>query len=156
MSKPQRKTYKFVVVDEAPVEDRGGSWDRARAAIEKLKESYVEEWAPAALEELDRTLTLALSHPPKSAEQLAAAYRLAHDMKGQGATFGYSMISDIGAGLCRLTYSRDAATAAEVQAMLAHVHAARAVIEQRIEDPDCEAAAKVLATLQSELRANLH
>ena len=156
MARPARKTYKFVAVDDATVDRRSSDWDRARAAIEKLKASYVLEWAPAALDELDRTLTLALSKPAEAATELGMAYRLAHDMKGQGATFGFALISDIGGALCRMTYARDAATAAEIQAMLAYVQAARRVIDERIEDPDCDAAQVVMDGLQTEVRARLH
>lgn len=156
MARPARKNYKFVVVDDMAVEGRDRDWDRARAAIDRLKASYVQEWAPAAHDELDRTLTLALSKPSEAGEHLGLAYRLAHDMKGQGATFGFALISDIGGALCGLTYGRETATVAEIQAMLAHVQAARRVIDQRIEDPECDAAQALMDGLQTEVRARLH
>lgn len=72
------------------------SRQNARAAIENLKLSYLTEWAPATIDDLDRRLQLARYVPSPVPEHLEAAFRLAHHMKGQGATFGYPLIFDIG------------------------------------------------------------
>lgn len=156
MSERSRKAFKFVTAAEAPAPPAEDAWSRARSAIDKLKASYLDDWLPASLDELERTLKLALSNPDLAGEHLQMAYRLAHDMKGQGGTFGYSLISDIGGALCGLTYGREEATTSEIQAMLAHVSAARAVANDHLEDPESEGAVEVMGALQSAVRANLH
>lgn len=156
MSEHPTKAVRFFTPDEAVEEDNDPAWDRARSAIEKLKRAYVEEWAPNSIDELERALKLASSNPEQAADQLHAAYRVAHDMKGQGATFGYALITDIGASLCELTYNRVEATAAEVRAMLAHVAAARDVLEGAVENPESAEASVVMGRLHAAMRANLH
>lgn len=156
MTDQPRKAYRFFTPTEEPEEVPDASWTRARSAIEKLKRAYVTDWAPASLNELERALKIAGSSPDLAAEHLDAAHRLAHDMKGQGATFGFALVSDIGAALSALTYERVEATPAEIQAMLAHVDAARAVIAAELEDPESPDALKVMGDLQAAVRANLH
>jgi len=156
MSNQPQKTYRFIQPTEPSAELNDGAWERARVAIEKLKRAYVDDWAPASLDEIERALKLAGSQPEAVREHLDAVYRLAHDMKGQGATFGYVLMSDIGAALSELSYERDDATKAEIKAMLAHVTAARAVLSEELEDPNCAEAQALLGKLKSVVRANLH
>lgn len=156
MSQSTTKSLKFFDPADEPAEIDDAAWRRARSAIDKLKRAYVDEWAPASLDELERLFSLALSNPDEAAEQLEASYRLAHDLKGQGATFGFSLVSDIGLSLCVLTEDRTEATPAELQAMLAHVAAAREVLAREIEDAQSAEAAALMQNLQSTVRANLH
>jgi hypothetical protein len=66
--------------------------EQARAAIEKLKLSYLAERAPATINQLDRRLQLARSVPSTAPEYLEAAFRLAHDTKRRGTTLGFVLI----------------------------------------------------------------
>jgi HPt (histidine-containing phosphotransfer) domain-containing protein len=60
-------------------------------------------------------------------------YRTAHEIKGQGSTFGYKLISEIGASLCRLIRQREKLPAAEFdQRALAHCAAVRSVLEKNL------------------------
>lgn len=156
MSDQSRKAYKFVASAEMETQPSEDNWSRAQAAIEKLKDSYIHDWAPTSLDELERVLTLAQSKPEMAGEYLGAAYRLSHDMKGQGATFDFVLISEIGAALCGLTFGRQDATSAEIGAMLAHVEAARKVLFGRIEDPEDAAAILIMQDLKSAVQSGLH
>lgn len=161
MSAERRHNYQFASssAETLSAEPQGmdaAASKRARIAIEKLKESYLNEWAPATINELDRRLQLARSAPSSAGENLEAAFRLAHDMKGQGATFGFVLISDIGASLCTMASSRADPTDGDLCAMLAHVEAARAVLNQRLDDPECEGAMLVMAKLKARVMGYLH
>lgn len=60
-------------------------------------------------------------------------YRTAHEIKGQGSTFGYNLISAIGASLCRLIRQREKLQAAEFdRRALAHCTAIGAVLDKDI------------------------
>ena len=85
MSAQRRQSYQFMTPGSEPSGMDAVATERARAAIEKLKLSYLTEWAPATIDELDRRLQLARSVPSTAPEHLEAAFRLAHDMKGQGS-----------------------------------------------------------------------
>ncbi len=156
MSSSSRSAFKFFEPGAEPAGIEEDSLRRARTAIDKLKRAYVSEWAPASLDELERALKIARSSPEMAAEQLDTAFRFAHDMKGQGATFGFMLISEIGAALCNLTFERTEATPAGYVAMLAHVAAARTVLAEELDDADSPAALELRADLMAAVRAHLH
>ena len=156
MSKSSRPAFSFFEPGAEPSGIDDAALRRARSAIDKLKRAYVTEWAPAAIDELERAILIARSSPEQAPEQLDAIFRLAHDMKGQGATFGYAMISDIGGALCNLTDHRLTATHAELEAMLANVRAARTIIQNRLEDPDSPEAQSLRDDLLQTVRSHLH
>ena len=156
VAKASGTAYRFVEPSAEPPEIDEGALQRARSAIEKLKNAYLTEWAPSAIDELDRVIRFAGSSVELAPENLHAAYRLAHDMKGQGATFGFELLSEFGSALVTMTFEREEATPAEITAMLAYVAAARAVIDQRLDDPYCDDAVAVKAKLESALKASFH
>jgi chemotaxis protein histidine kinase CheA len=156
VSKTNHRPLTFFEPGGEPAGIDQGPLERARTANEKFKRAYFSERAPTAIDELERALLMARSSPEFVAEQPEIGFRLAHDMKGQGATFGFCLISDIGAAFCNLTHNRISATSAKFEAMLAHVHAARAVISEELEDPNSEAAVAMMAHLNAKARGNLH
>jgi HPt (histidine-containing phosphotransfer) domain-containing protein len=66
---------------------------RAEQAVRRLSRVF-EDAAAASIEEMRR---LCGGWP----ETTTALYRLAHDLKGQGTTFGHPQITEIAAELCR-------------------------------------------------------
>jgi hypothetical protein len=66
---------------------------RAERAIRRLSPVFVDA-AAASVEEMRRL-------SPGWPETAKAMYRLAHDLKGQGTTFGYPRVTEIAAELCR-------------------------------------------------------
>jgi len=152
----RQKALTFFEPGGEPEGIEGDALARARSAVEKLKRAYLNEWAPASVDELERVLRLAGSSPDLAGEHLNAAFRISHDMKGQGATFGFDLLTEIGSTLCTLTYNRDSATPAEFQAMLTHVEAARAVIALRIEDADSAEAAAIREKVEASVRTHFH
>lgn len=156
MTKSASAAFRFFEPGGEPQGIEDDALRRARSAIDKLKRAYLREWAPASIYELDRAIRLGQSSPEMAAEHLDMIFRLAHDMKGQGATFGFELISEIGDSLCGMTEGRVFATKAEFDAMHAHAKAAHQVIEQVIEDGDSPEARRVRRDLQAALRACLH
>ena len=65
-----------------------GALERAQAAVDRLKEVYIADWGPAALADMYEALARIGRPGAASENNLQALYRLAHDMKGQGGTFG--------------------------------------------------------------------
>ncbi len=82
--------------------------EQADAVIRNLSKSYMEN-ARVQLQNLERYA--------KEARQLSGAerstlirdflFRTAHDMKGQGATFGYPLVTKLGARICDQIRHRD-------------------------------------------------
>ncbi|MGE5503500.1 MAG: Hpt domain-containing protein [Actinomycetota bacterium] len=85
---------------------------RAEAALDALQDSYAA-WLQADLARLDAAL---------AAGDLAGAFAVAHDIKGQAATFGYPRVTELAGELCRrLKAGGDGST---VAAMVAELKAA--------------------------------
>lgn len=130
--------------------------ERANAAIARLKESYISEWAPASIDEMYEALAAAMRRDADCREQMERLYRLAHDMKGQGGTFDFAILTTVGESICRLTADRDLLSDGEFTVVRAHVDAARTIIRERLDGEGGAAGRELLAGLQAMTRAQLH
>jgi HPt (histidine-containing phosphotransfer) domain-containing protein len=75
-------------------------------------------------------------------------YRTAHEIKGQGSTFGFNLISEIGASLCRLIRQREKLDPTDFdRRAAAHCAAIRAVLEKGLKGDGGSEGAAVLERL---------
>jgi hypothetical protein len=74
---------------------------RAEAALAALSGRYLE-WATEDALRLRACLDEALAPRADLASLLPRLFTISHDMKGQAATFGYPLVSELGDRLCRL------------------------------------------------------
>jgi hypothetical protein len=91
--------------DDAEDELRGGmsaALARAEAAVAALARDYLV-WAKADLEASYRHLAAAREDPAQRPQHIAALFSVAHNIKGQGSSFGYPLMTRVGQSLCRLT-----------------------------------------------------
>lgn len=132
------------------------SIERVNEAMAKLKATYVAEWAPASLAEMEATVGELSAPRSRAAGAFERLYRLAHDMKGQGATFGYSLITQIGEALCRLTADRDSGSEGEVALLRAHIEAAKRILDERLDDSARESGERILDHLANLRRRTAH
>lgn len=118
---------------------------QAQAAVAAMADEYIG-WVKADLERLDDAIAHIDAAAP--AAGLKAAHGVAHDIKGQGATFGYRLVTDIAAMLCR--YLQDAAAAGgfDPEIIEAHVQALKTVVENRVKGDAGALGQEILATLQ--------
>ena len=70
-------------------------------------EAALEELRPAFEAELDDAVgrlakTWSRSGAAANTETLGVLFRLAHDLKGQGRSFGFDLLTDVAASLCKL------------------------------------------------------
>ena len=113
---------------------------RAEAALEGLSSRYLS-WAEADIRAL--TECFARIEARSGTAPLAELFAIAHDIKGQAATFGYPLLTRIGQALCRLI-ERDPAATAEIGA---HVAAMAQVVRGRLEGDGGAAGRRLLAEL---------
>ncbi len=59
---------------------------------------------------------------------LKEIFQIVHDIKGQGGSFGYQMMTEIGTHLCRFVESLESANPEEIGVVELHVDALRLVI----------------------------
>jgi hypothetical protein len=126
-------------------DDFGTAVANAQAAVAGLGEKYIG-WVNDDLKRLD--VAVAAVTDGSNADALRQVYGVAHDIKGQGSTFGYHLITDIGQLLCR--YAERAIERKHVDRMVidAHVTALRTVIDNRIQGPAGELGREILDALK--------
>jgi chemotaxis protein histidine kinase CheA len=78
---------------------------RAEAAVANLAEDYAT-WALADVAKARTALAAAIDDPAGRAPHVEALFRVGHDLKGQGSSFGYPLVTKIGHSLCALTRDR--------------------------------------------------
>jgi hypothetical protein len=114
---------------------------RAEAAVADLAKSYVG-WAMA---DVDKCVAfLASAREAKTVPDLPsgavddriiaiqALYAIAHNIKGQGSSFGFPLMTRLGDSLCRLTRVKRPFPNADLDLVSAHLDAMRLVLSQEI------------------------
>lgn len=104
----------------------------ADAELARLKEMY-ESWLPEELDRLRNELAAARNTAGSDrAEHLKGLFRIAHDLKGQGSSFDYPLITRIGNSLCRFIEKLVEPQPRDFDVMAAHVDALGTVVSNRI------------------------
>lgn len=105
--------------------------EKAQAALGKMAEDY-PDWAAKHLDELIMLAARAVDTPEKRTDVFQEINLMAHDMKGQGGTFGYPLVTMFADSLHKFTRENSGTTDNHVEIVRAHVDAMRAVIKGRI------------------------
>ena len=104
---------------------------KAEAAISNMADDY-PSWA---VDDVDRLDALVKSTEPGAGngkERMQEAFKLAHDMRGQGGSFGYPLMTRIARSLCRFVESLDNVDPGALEICAAHVNSMRAVLQNRV------------------------
>lgn len=122
---------------------------RADKTLEAMSGSF-EKWLEADIAKL-QTARLAVEDQQWSNDALDALWRAAHDLKGMGGTYGYPIVTQLAASLCRLTETDAGKAAAREQSDLvnAHVDALRAAVRDRIASDEHPVGRVLVQTLET-------
>lgn len=113
---------------------------RAEAAIQEMAGDYLG-WVANDLVVLEAgaaDFAAAADDPARRAGALQTVYGVVHDIKGQGATFDFTLVTGIAASLCRYLErtaeigGANDALAADPEIVSAHVAALRAVVQNEV------------------------
>ena len=125
-------------VDEATLE-------RAEKVIQGMAEDYVK-WAKEDLIRLAKAFAPLKAGQGDAAKNLTAIFEVAHDIKGQGGSFDFQLMTFIGNQLCRFIESLNGkAEAPEIEVIELHVNALQVVMSQKLKN-DGGAVGKALLT----------
>ncbi|MGE4221101.1 MAG: Hpt domain-containing protein [Alphaproteobacteria bacterium] len=105
-----------------------------RSAADRAVGTLATDYPALALTDINRMLQLlqsAKSDPARAADTLQAVHRIAHDMRGQGGSFGYPLMTRIAASLSLLTENARRHDAEMLGVVRAHLDAMRAIIVNR-------------------------
>ncbi len=101
---------------------------RALNAAEDLMESY-QGWAVDDLADLWNKFQAAEQHQVSKAE-IDSMFDVAHEIRGQGGTFGYDLISKVSDSLCKFLDGRSTLESLECDVIKVHILAMKAVFNQ--------------------------
>ena len=116
--------------------------------IERLSKEYVAK----ALDDIDAVFSAyetALEHPDQRPTMIAKIAKIAHDMKGQGGSFGYPIMSEIAASLGTFCKGAPAPHAAQLEVVTAHVDAMRTVMDKDLRGDTGETGRTLLSILEA-------
>lgn len=115
-----------------------------------LRADY-ERWTHDALARMTEALITARARSEARALALRQLFEAAHDVKGQGASFGYPLLSRIGQSLCRLGHgaSYEAFPAETLKVVGAHIDAMKIILEKRIRGDGGALGARLAEKLES-------
>lgn len=114
----------FVMPDEVLAE--------AEEKLEREAEGFLD-WAKTYLDQLSEKVSAAKSDLANRAAHLAEVNRIAHELRGQGGTFGYPLITLFGKSLYETTEYPCREDDANIEICIVHIDTIRAVIREKIE-----------------------
>ena len=136
-----------------PVDDDQITFDedlmeQAVAALETMSEDY-PDWVSSLIDQLAEVQRRCVDTPEQRFQLFEQLHSIAHDMRGQGGTFGYPLMSDFADGLYDFTIVGTSTSDKNVEIIKAHIDAMRVVIKQRISGDGGEVGVQLKASLEA-------
>ncbi len=124
----------------------------AEKALGEMSGSF-EQWLEADIAKLQAARAAAAAANWCDVS-LDAVWRASHDLKGMGGTYGYPLVTQLAASLCRLTETAAGKAAARANPALveAHVDGLRAAVSDRIATDAHPLGKALLETLEAQVR----
>ncbi len=120
--------------------------ERAEAALAGMSDQF-DEWLNDEIIKLEAAHKDILT-PNSGEKELENFYRRAHDLKGLGTTYGFPIVSQFGASLCRLIDSPDGREKAPKELLTAHVMSIIAAVRQKVKDENHPVGSALLSELR--------
>lgn len=139
---------------KAKLGNRLGGFDaaaiaRAEAALASMSDQF-GGWLNDELTKLEAAYAI-VNKSGSGEHELEEFYRRAHDLKGLGTTYGYPIVSQFAASLCKLIDSPEGRAQAPRKILDAHVGAIIAAVKQSIKDSDHPIGKALLIELQTQV-----
>ncbi|MEQ8345413.1 MAG: Hpt domain-containing protein [Sneathiellaceae bacterium] len=128
---------------------------KAEAAVAELAESYLD-WALKDLAELQARFAALRDDPEQSRRRVDELFQTAHDMKGQGATFGYPLVTQVAKHLCHYIEGQtDRDQRPDLAIVSAHVDALSAILRGKVSGDGGAIGAALVQELEELVRRKL-
>lgn len=121
--------------------------ERAEQVIAGMTDSYLE-WVAEDLKKMDEAFARLQAATGDRKEEMDAIFQVSHDIKGQGGSFGYDLMTAIGNELCRLIEKLETVGPAEIEAIKLHIDSLKLVIGQDMKGQGGKEGERILAGLQ--------
>lgn len=118
---------------DAAAEDMSDALREAEAAVAALADSFLE-WINEDIGRAKEAFARAQEKPGDNQPEIRAIFEVVHNVKGQGGSFGYDLLTKIGGSLC--DYLREESASADekqLKVIAAHFTAIDFVLEKNIQ-----------------------
>ncbi|MDH5489885.1 MAG: Hpt domain-containing protein [Rhodospirillaceae bacterium] len=105
--------------------------ERAEQVIANLADDYIN-WAKEDLVKLEDAYKKLKEGKGDQKELLQGVFNVAHDMKGQGGSFGFELMTAVGDKLCRLVEKLDKVGPKEIEKIRIYVDAMQVIISRSL------------------------
>ncbi len=123
----------------------------AEAEFNKMAEDY-PDWVKSLIEELFENYRRCIDTPEIRHEKVAVIHEIAHDMKGQGGTFGYPLITNFGESLYKCTHKSEQASDNLVELSTAHSDGMKDFISGRVSGDGGDIGQELLESLEHAIK----
>jgi len=120
---------------------------RAQSIIDSKAQEY-PEWASKQINELYTVYEKSVKDQSNRAEHVEKIANLVHDIRGEGTTYGYPLVTRIGTSLYDFVQVIGRANDAQMEVVKAHIDALKVVVSQRMEGDGGQAGAELLNMLR--------
>lgn len=120
---------------------------RAEEVIAGMTDSYLD-WVAEDLKKIDAAYQKLKAASGDRKKELDGVFQVSHDIKGQGGSFGYDLMTAIGNELCRLIERIDTVGPDEMEAIRIHIESMKLVIGNDMKGNGGKAGEQMLAGLQ--------
>lgn len=128
------------------------AFENAESIVKRMTVEYVAKLAED-IEEMKRLGDIYDADP--SQENLDQLFRLVHNMRGQGATFGFPLITEIGRNFCRYVRERPEGKKIRHGLVEHHIKALQVVYSQSIKGSGDEVSQAVVQALSEVVEQEL-
>ena len=121
----------------------------AELQLDRMEGDYAD-WVKSSLQQLSMAFRQAQAEeiPRKRSPMVLQINRLAHDLRGQGSTFGYPLITVFGKSLYETTLGGDEPSDQMVSFIGSHIDGINAVIRERIKGTGGEIGGELIRSLE--------
>lgn len=127
---------------------------QARADIEELMADY-RTWARADVARATQLFQAIKAERSSARDAFAEIFQAAHDIKGQGTSFGYPLVTRIADSLCRLARDAGEPSTRQIEVAGMHIKALDLVLAQGITGSGGLAGAKICESIEAATRGVL-
>jgi hypothetical protein len=120
---------------------------QAEAAVAALRDSY-RETLSSDIASLEETFAR-VEGGSAVAEVLKEIHSVAHNIKGQGGSFGYDLVTSIGASLCDYLRSGERTSKRELDIVNAHIKLLRLVSDNDLSGNGGDTGARIVEKLKT-------
>ena len=119
---------------------------QAEAAVEALRDTYRQQLASDVAELCDIWERFEASEPVE--KTLEALHAVAHNVKGQGGSFGYGLVTEIGASFCDYLRSGERRSPEELNIVHMHIRMLKNVSDNDISGDGGETGRRIVEKLR--------